>query len=63
MTVEEASTAFIGICEKAFAPNIPNEIYRSYMLTMELERILAGLNLRSDSRLAGNLARNAGCLV
>jgi hypothetical protein len=63
MTVEEASTAFIGICEKVFAPGITNEIYRSNMLTMELERILAGLNLRSDSRLAGNLARNAGCLV
>jgi hypothetical protein len=63
MTVDDALTAFIGICEKVFAPNIYQETERSEILTTELKGILEGLNLPSDSRLAENLAHNSRCRV
>ncbi|KIM22021.1 hypothetical protein M408DRAFT_298151 [Serendipita vermifera MAFF 305830] len=63
MTTSEALEAFTGIYEKVFATDPCDDKLRSERLIMAIETYLKKQDVRNDTRLAGNIERDAGCRV
>ncbi|KIM20141.1 hypothetical protein M408DRAFT_30615 [Serendipita vermifera MAFF 305830] len=63
MTISDAMEAFIGICEKVFAPDPCDDTLRSERLVLATRIVLEKLEVAHDTRLVGDIDRSAGCRV